>query len=108
MKGTTARHGLVPRARAPARPATPRSRYPTPDVRSSVPRRARGRTGWDTRTVVPPDPRPLGLPVDAQLAAGAAGGLAALARDAEAAGFARLWAPELYRSATVSLAVAAG
>ena len=53
-------------------------------------------------------PRPLGLPVDAQLVADAVGDLAALAGDAEAAGFARLWAPELYRSATVSLAVAAG
>src|SRR5207248_2231129 len=33
--------------------------------------------------------------------------LAELARAAEAAGFSRLWAPELYRSATVPLAIAA-
>ncbi len=52
-------------------------------------------------------PPPLGLPVDAQLVAHSPAGLAALAREAEAAGLARLWAPELYRSATVPLAVAA-
>jgi alkanesulfonate monooxygenase SsuD/methylene tetrahydromethanopterin reductase-like flavin-dependent oxidoreductase (luciferase family) len=52
-------------------------------------------------------PKAPGLPVDAQLVAEGAEGLAALARAAEDAGFARLWAPELYRSATVPLAVAA-
>jgi probable F420-dependent oxidoreductase len=53
-------------------------------------------------------PRALELPVDTQLTADGAAGLAEVSREAEAAGFARLWAPELYRSATVSLAVAAG
>ena len=50
----------------------------------------------------------LGIPVDAELVGDGAAALAELARSAEAAGFSRLWAPELYRSATVPLAVAAG
>src|SRR5690606_12080604 len=52
-------------------------------------------------------PPPLGIPVDAQLVAGDPAGLAGFARAAERAGIARLWAPELHRSATVPLAVAA-
>lgn len=51
---------------------------------------------------------PLAIPVDAQLQGGDPGALAAFARAAERAGIARLWAPELHRSATVPLAVAAG
>lgn len=53
-------------------------------------------------------PPPLGIPVDAQLLGEDAAGLAAFARDAERAGIARLWAPELHRSSTIPLAVAAG
>ncbi|MGD9694527.1 MAG: LLM class flavin-dependent oxidoreductase [Thermoleophilia bacterium] len=49
----------------------------------------------------------LAIPVDAQLIGEDAAGLADFARRAEAAGIARLWAPELHRSATVPLAVAA-
>jgi probable F420-dependent oxidoreductase len=49
----------------------------------------------------------LGIPVDAQLLGEDAAGLAEFARSAERAGIARLWAPELHRSATVPLAVAA-
>jgi probable F420-dependent oxidoreductase len=52
-------------------------------------------------------PAPLAIPVDAQLVGDDPAGLAAFARAAERAGIARLWAPELYRSATVPLAVAA-
>jgi probable F420-dependent oxidoreductase len=62
-----------------------------------------GRNGWDTRTVA----APLGIPVDVSLLGDDAAGLADFARAAEGAGIARLWAPELYRSATVPLAVAA-
>jgi probable F420-dependent oxidoreductase len=51
---------------------------------------------------------PLGIPVDAQLLGDDAAGVADFARRAEEAGVARLWAPELHRSATVPLAVAAG
>jgi probable F420-dependent oxidoreductase len=47
------------------------------------------------------------MPVDVQLVAASTAGLAEVAREAEAAGIARLWAPELHRSATVPLAVAA-
>jgi probable F420-dependent oxidoreductase len=50
---------------------------------------------------------PLAIPVDGQLVGRDAGEVAALAVEAERAGLARLWAPELYRSATVPLAVAA-
>lgn len=50
---------------------------------------------------------PLSVPVDAQLLGRDAAELADFARRAEDAGFARLWAPELHRSATVPLAVAA-
>jgi len=48
------------------------------------------------------------MPLDAQLLGRDGAELAGFARRAEAAGFARLWAPELHRSATVPLAVAAG
>jgi probable F420-dependent oxidoreductase len=51
---------------------------------------------------------PLAIPVDAELVGEDAAAIAAFARAAEDAGIARLWAPELYRSATVPLAVAAG
>jgi probable F420-dependent oxidoreductase len=47
------------------------------------------------------------FPVDAELVGASAAEVAALAREAEDAGFARIWAPELYRSATIPLAVAA-
>ena len=47
------------------------------------------------------------FPVDAELVGVSAAELGVLAREAEAAGFSRLWAPELYRSATIPLAVAA-
>ena len=47
------------------------------------------------------------FPVDAELVGASAAELGVLAREAEEAGFARLWAPELYRSATIPLAVAA-
>ena len=50
---------------------------------------------------------PLSIPVDAQLLGDDARELASFARAAEDAGLARLWAPELYRSATIPLAVAA-
>jgi probable F420-dependent oxidoreductase len=50
---------------------------------------------------------PLAIPVDAELVGEDAAAIAAFARAAEDAGIARLWAPELYRSATVPLAVAA-
>jgi probable F420-dependent oxidoreductase len=50
---------------------------------------------------------PLGIPVDAQLVGAGPAELREFAHAAEAAGFARLWAPELHRSATVPLAVAA-
>ena len=92
-----------PNARAARSPARPITTCPTPDVRSSVARRAMGRNGWDTRTVA----APLGIPVDVPLLGDDAAGLADFARAAERAGIARLWAPELYRSATVPLAVAA-
>ena len=49
----------------------------------------------------------LPIPVDAELVAAHAAELGPLAREAEAAGFARVWAPELYRSATIPLAAAA-
>jgi probable F420-dependent oxidoreductase len=51
---------------------------------------------------------PLAIPVDAQLVGEDAAAVAAFARAAEEAGIARLWAPELHRSATIPLAVAAG
>jgi probable F420-dependent oxidoreductase len=47
------------------------------------------------------------IPVDAELVGANPAELAELARAAEDAGFARLWAPELYRSATIPLAAAA-
>lgn len=47
------------------------------------------------------------MPLDAELLGESAADIAALAREAEDAGFARLWAPELYRSATIPLAAAA-
>ena len=47
------------------------------------------------------------FPVDAELLGASAADLGALAHAAEDAGFSRLWAPELYRSATIPLAVAA-
>lgn len=47
------------------------------------------------------------FPVDAELVGASPDEIAALARDAEEAGFTCLWAPELYRSATIPLAVAA-
>lgn len=47
------------------------------------------------------------IPVDAELVGAHASELGQLARDAEEAGFARVWAPELYRSATIPLAAAA-
>jgi probable F420-dependent oxidoreductase len=50
---------------------------------------------------------PLALPLDVQLTGADGAALADLARRAEAAGAARLWAPELHRSATIPLAVAA-
>jgi probable F420-dependent oxidoreductase len=50
---------------------------------------------------------PLAIPVDAQLLGEDARELAAFARAAEDAGLARLWAPELHRSSTIPLAVAA-
>lgn len=50
---------------------------------------------------------PLSIPVDAQLLGDDAREIAAFARAAEDAGLARLWAPELYRSATIPLAIAA-
>ncbi len=50
---------------------------------------------------------PLAIPVDAELAAEGPQELRAFARAAEAAGIARLWAPELYRSSTIPLALAA-
>ena len=50
---------------------------------------------------------PLAIPVNAQLTGADPAGLAAFARAAEAAGFGRLWAPELHRSSTIPLAVAA-
>lgn len=51
--------------------------------------------------------RMLPIPVDAELVGAHAAELGPLAREAEAAGFARVWAPELYRSATIPLAAAA-
>ncbi|HMO00111.1 MAG TPA: LLM class flavin-dependent oxidoreductase [Miltoncostaeaceae bacterium] len=51
---------------------------------------------------------PLAIPVDMQLIGEDAAEIAAFARAAEGAGIARLWATELYRSATIPLAVAAG
>ena len=50
---------------------------------------------------------PLAIPVDATLQGDSAAEIAAFARAAEDRGFSRLWAPELNRSATVPLAVAA-
>jgi probable F420-dependent oxidoreductase len=55
----------------------------------------------------PPAGGPLGIPVDATLQGEGAADIAAFAAAAEARGFARLWAPELNRSATVPLAIAA-
>jgi probable F420-dependent oxidoreductase len=52
-------------------------------------------------------PPPLAIPVDGQLTGSDPAEIAGLAVEAEGAGLARLWAPELYRSATVPLAVAA-
>lgn len=49
----------------------------------------------------------LSIPVDAELVGANPAELAELARAAEDAGFARLWSPELYRSATIPLAAAA-
>ena len=48
----------------------------------------------------------IGIPVDIQLTGETPDELAGTARSAERAGFARLWAPELQRSATVPLAIA--
>jgi probable F420-dependent oxidoreductase len=48
------------------------------------------------------------LPLDVELVGVDAADIARLARRAEDAGFARIWAPELYRSATIPLAIAAG
>lgn len=48
------------------------------------------------------------LPLDVELVGVDAADIARLARRAEDAGFARIWAPELYRSATIPLAMAAG
>ena len=50
---------------------------------------------------------PLAIPVDGQLTGHDPAEIAELAAAAERAGLARLWAPELHRSATVPLAVAA-
>ena len=50
---------------------------------------------------------PLAIPVDAQLLGEDAGEIATFARAAEDAGVSRLWAPELHRSSTIPLAVAA-
>ena len=47
------------------------------------------------------------IPVDAELVGAHASELGQLAREAEEAGFGRVWAPELYRSATIPLAAAA-
>lgn len=47
------------------------------------------------------------LPLDAELVGATTAEIGELARAAEEAGFARLWAPELYRSATIPLALAA-
>lgn len=47
------------------------------------------------------------FPVDAELVGASAAEVGQLAREAEDAGFSRLWAPELYRSATIPLAIAA-
>ncbi|WP_217915698.1 LLM class flavin-dependent oxidoreductase [Miltoncostaea marina] len=52
-------------------------------------------------------PPPLAIPVDAQLVGHDPAELAAFARAAEGAGLSRLWAPELHRSSTIPLAVAA-
>lgn len=52
-------------------------------------------------------PGALAIPVDAQLLGDDAAEIADFARAAEEAGIARLWAPELYRSATIPLAIAA-
>jgi alkanesulfonate monooxygenase SsuD/methylene tetrahydromethanopterin reductase-like flavin-dependent oxidoreductase (luciferase family) len=53
------------------------------------------------------DGMPLRIAVDATLQGDSAAEIAAFARAAEDRGFARLWAPELNRSATVPLAIAA-
>ncbi len=50
---------------------------------------------------------PLAIPVDGQLAGRDPAEIALLAAESERAGLARLWAAELYRSATVPVAVAA-
>jgi probable F420-dependent oxidoreductase len=55
-----------------------------------------------------PTPDVPAIPLDLLLSGDDLGEVARFARAAEAAGFARLWAPELHRSATVPLAVAAG
>jgi probable F420-dependent oxidoreductase len=47
------------------------------------------------------------LPLDVELVGVDAADIARLSRRAEDAGFTRIWAPELYRSATIPLAVAA-
>ncbi len=46
------------------------------------------------------------MPLDLELAGGSTAEIAELAQRADAAGFDRLWAPELYRSSTVPLALA--
>ena len=48
------------------------------------------------------------LALDLELSGASAAEIASLAQRAEAAGFSRLWAPELYRSSTIPLAVAGG
>ncbi len=48
------------------------------------------------------------FPVDAELLGASPAEIGTLARSAEEAGFSCLWAPELYRSATIPLAIAAG
>ena len=52
-------------------------------------------------------PSPLAIPVDGVLSGRDPAEIASVAAAAERAGLARLWAPELHRSATVPLAVAA-
>ena len=59
-------------------------------------------TRWDTSDVTP-----LAIPVDAQLSGETPQEIVAFAVAAEVAGFARLWAPELTRSAMIPLALAA-
>ncbi len=50
----------------------------------------------------------IGIPVDIQLTGESPGELIATAQEAESAGLARIWSPELQRSATIPLAIVAG